>query len=85
MQVGVRTNARISKQVPGASRRSPGLEDGESLQGVLGAQVSTRADSGQASAHHEDVEVLNSPRGRAHRCSKTGAGLSSINPSMQWQ
>ena len=58
--VGVRADARVAEQVPGAADRLARLEDRVALAGALGLQVVGGADAGEAGADDQDVEVLGS-------------------------
>jgi hypothetical protein len=62
--VGVRPDARVAEQVPGAADRVPRLEDGEALVGALLAQVAGGTDTGETGPHDEDVEVFGGVLGR---------------------
>ena len=58
VHVGVRSDAGIAEQVPGATHSLAPLEHGDSQLGQLGLEVTRRADARQAGSDDQDVEVL---------------------------
>ena len=56
--VGVRADARVAEEVPGAADGVAGLEDGKGLLGQLGAQVAGGADAREAGADDQDIDVF---------------------------
>ena len=58
VHVGVRADAGIAEQIPGAAAGLARLEDGVALARALVLQVPGRADARQARAHDQDVEVF---------------------------
>jgi hypothetical protein len=66
VEVGVRPDPRVAEQVPRSAEGGAGLEHGEGLAGVLGAQVARRADTGDAGPYDEHVEVLAGRPSAAH-------------------
>ncbi len=56
--VGIRTDAGILEQVPGATDVLAAFEDRVSASGLLTNEVASRADSGQASADDQYVDML---------------------------
>ena len=63
--VGVRPDAGVAEQVPGAADGVAGLEDRVAATGALGLQAVAGADPGEAGTDHDDVEVLRGGGGHA--------------------
>ena len=57
VHVGVRTDAGIAEQVPGAAQPLASLQHGDGLVRQRGLQVAGRADAGQAGTDDQDVEM----------------------------
>src|SRR3712207_9028618 len=57
-QVGVRPDAGVAEQVPGAAGGRAGLEDGEALRRQLGREVAAGPDARDPSPDDEAVAVL---------------------------
>src|SRR4030095_6309945 len=58
VHVGVRADAGIAEQIPGPAARPARLDDGVALARALVLQVPGGADTRQARAHDQDVEVF---------------------------
>ena len=69
VHVGVRADARVAEQVPGTADRIARLENRECLTGTALAQLTCRADAGEACTEDQHIEVLGCAlRGHAVRC-----------------
>jgi hypothetical protein len=66
VQIGVRPNPRIAEEIPRATGRAAGFEDGVGPAGVLLLQVVRRSDTGDACANDQDVDVLDVGGGVGH-------------------
>src|SRR5882757_3521475 len=62
--VRVRANARIAKEIPGATDRVARFQDGERRSRPLPDKMAGRSDSGQARADDENVEMRTFSVGR---------------------
>ena len=65
VKVGVRADAGVGEQIPGAARRAAGLQDRVRLVRLLLLQVVGRADAGNACADDQHVDVISADVGLA--------------------
>ena len=57
VHVGIRADAGVAEQVPGAADQVAGLQDGVAQPRAARLEMAVRADAGQPGANHQDVEV----------------------------